>query len=65
MLQINFEAQKYVTVGYIHNKNLRRKPIIFLFDIMRNSLKAVFAKPRLCMIVFIIKNEGAERYCSI
>ena len=37
-----------------------RKPII-QFSIMRNSLKAVFVKPRFIMRVFIVKNEGTEK----
>ena len=42
-----------------NRKNLGRKAIV-LFDIMRNLLKAVFVKR-----VFIVKNEGAERFCSV
>ena len=36
-----------------------------LFYVMRNSLKAVFFKSRFCMRVFIVKNEGTERICSL
>ena len=46
-----------------------RKPILLFdmkpilkFDIMRNSVKAVFVKPRFIMRVFIVKNEGTERF---
>ena len=38
---------------------------IFLFDIMKNMLKAVFTKPKFCMIVLIAKNEGNERFRSL
>ena len=38
---------------------------MFLFDIMRNSLKAVFVKLRFCMRVFIVKNERTEIFCLI
>ena len=38
---------------------------IFLFDVMRNSLKAVFVKPGFCIGGFMVKNEGTERFCSI
>ena len=45
-------------------KRMRMKPIS-LYDIMRNSLKVVFVKPRFRMIVFIVKNERTKRFCSI
>ena len=47
---------------------LRRKPIFFFFfffDIMKNSLKAEFVKPTVCRRVFIVKNDGSEKFYSI
>ena len=35
---------------------------IFLFDITRNSQKAVFAKPRFFVRVFTAKNEGTVKF---
>ena len=35
---------------------------MFLFDIMRNSLKAVIVKHTFCMRLFIVKNEGPSDF---
>ena len=54
-------TQKYNTVRSIHHKIWRRDHQY----ITRNSLKAVFVKPSFFMRVFIAKNEGTKRFCSI
>ena len=37
---------------------------MFLFDITRNSLRAVFVKPRFCMRVFIVQNKELRDFVS-